>query len=365
MVTVKAINIKKSYGKTKAVKGVTLEVKDKELITLLGPSGCGKTTLLRIIAGLIQPDEGAVYFGDREVTYLPPYKRNIGFVFQRVTLFPHMNVYKNVAFGLKMRKYPKEEIDRRVKEVLKIVHMDGYENRMPNQLSGGQAQRVEIARVLATDPDVLLFDEPLSNLDAKLRDELKYEIRRIQKETGKTAIYVTHDQAEAFAISDRIYVMNDGQIEQIGTPTELYLNPKSPFVADFIGTTNFFKGKIMELTESNIKVKLDNGSIISLPLEATSKDYKVNDEVLVSTRPEDISVVEPSQDELLPIEGIEGIVERVTFMGYATRLTVDVEGTLIKVDIQGPERFKYLESKGKPLKLKFNRCSLIKVSYSY
>jgi len=360
MVSVRAVNIKKSYGETKAVRGVTLEAKDKELITILGPSGCGKTTLLRIIAGLIEADEGTVYFDDRDVTSIPPYKRNIGFVFQRIALFPHMNVYKNIAFGLKMRKHPKEEIDRRVKAVLKLVHMSGYEDRMPGQLSGGQAQRIEIARVLATDPDILLFDEPLSNLDAKLRDELKYEIKRIQRETGKTAIYVTHDQAEAFAISDRIYVMKDGQIQQIGTPIELYLNPKSSFVADFIGTTNFLRGSIAGFDGSKIKVQLYNGPLITIPPEIDFREYNVKDKVLVSVRPEDLSIVE-SHDEGRSENIIEGVVEQSTFMGHITRLLVDIGGTLVKVDIQGPERFKYLESTGKPLKLKFNRCILMKM----
>ncbi len=184
--------------------------------------------ILCIICRLIPPDGGRIFFDDRDVTHLPPDKRNIGFVFQRIALFPHMNVYKNIAFGLEMRKIPKREIKEKVKEALRLVHMEGYEDRMPSQLNGGQAQRVEIASFLATDPEVLLFDEPLSNIDAKLKDELKYEIRRIQRETRKTMIYVTHDQAEAFVISDRVYVMNNGRIEQEGTPLEIYMNPRTP-----------------------------------------------------------------------------------------------------------------------------------------
>ncbi|MEM4298061.1 MAG: ABC transporter ATP-binding protein, partial [Nitrososphaerota archaeon] len=217
MTRVETLQLVKQYETTKAVDRVSITAEDGEFITILGPSGCGKSTTLRLIAGLLTPDQGKVYFDGRDVTDLPPNKRNVGFVFQRVALFPHMNVTKNISFGLRARKIPRSEHRRRIREVLQLVHMEGFEDRMPSQLSGGQAQRVEIARVLAPDPDVLLFDEPLSNIDAKLRDELKYEIRRIQKETGKTMIYVTHDQAEAFAISDRIYVMNNGKIEQVGT----------------------------------------------------------------------------------------------------------------------------------------------------
>jgi thiamine transport system ATP-binding protein len=300
MVSVRAVDISKRFGDFLAVDHVNIEAKDKELVTLLGPSGCGKTTTLRIISGLVKPDTGKVYFGEKDVTNVPPHKRNIGFVFQKVALFPHMNVYKNVAFGLKMRKFPKNEIDRRVKEVLKLVRMEGFEERMPSQLSGGQVQRIDIARVLATDPEVLLFDEPLGHLDAKLRDDLKYEIRRIQKETGKTAIYVTHDQAEAFAISDKVYVMNHGRVQQIGTPLELYLNPQSDFVADFIGTSNFLEGTIAEVTE----------------------DPKGKDNVF------------------------EAKIERSTFLGTNTRLMIGLGNRLLKVDLYGPDRFKMVDAVG-------------------
>ncbi len=358
MVSVRVVNITKRYDDVIAVNHVNLEAKDKELITLLGPSGCGKTTTLRIIAGLIQPDEGDVYFDDRRVTDLPPYKRNIGFVFQRIALFPHMNVYSNIAFGLKMRKYPKSEIKKRVKEVLKLVRMEGFEERMPSQLSGGQAQRVEIARVLATDPDVLLFDEPLSNLDAKLRDELKYEIRRIQRETGKTAIYVTHDQAEAFAISDRIYVMKDGRIQQIGTPLELYMNPQSDFVADFIGTSNFLKGKIIDIKKENkLVIDLETGHKIESFSIANIKEYNLSDEVLISIRPEDIEL---TKDIRYSNNLIDGFIEEATFLGAITRLIVRVNEKTIKVDIYGPERFKYANMNNTKVNLHVKRFNIIK-----
>jgi len=359
MVRVRAVGITKRYGNVLAVDHVNIEAKDRELITLLGPSGCGKTTTLRIIAGLIQPDEGDVYFDERKVTDLPPYKRNIGFVFQRIALFPHMNVYNNIAFGLKMRKYPKSEIRRRVREVLELVRMEGFEDRMPSQLSGGQAQRVEIARVLATDPDVLLFDEPLSNLDAKLRDELKYEIRRIQRETGKTAIYVTHDQAEAFAISDRIYVMKDGRIQQVGTPLELYLNPLSDFVADFIGTSNFLEGKIVDIEdEKKLLIELETGHRVRSHEIANIADYEVGERVLVSVRPEDL---EPAGNaSASDVNVLDGVIKQSTFLGAITRLIVEVDGKLIKVDIHGPERFEYTRFNEGRVLLNLRRFTIIK-----
>jgi len=343
MVSVRAVDISKRFGDFLAVDHVNIEAKDKELATLLGPSGCGKTTTLRIISGLVKPDTGKVYFGEKDVTNVPPHKRNIGFVFQKVALFPHMNVYKNVAFGLKMRKFPKNEIDRRVKEVLKLVRMEGFEERMPSQLSGGQVQRIDIARVLATDPEVLLFDEPLGHLDAKLRDDLKYEIRRIQKETGKTAIYVTHDQAEAFAISDKVYVMNHGRVQQIGTPLELYLNPQSDFVADFIGTSNFLEGTIAEVTENRLKINVQDGLSLISDWMPNVQEYKVNDSIILSIRPEDIEVTEDPKGK---DNVFEAKIERSTFLGTNTRLMIGLGNRLLKVDLYGPDRFKMVDAVG-------------------
>jgi len=356
MTRVRAVNITKRYEAVAAVNRINLEAEDGKFVTLLGPSGCGKSTTLKIIAGLIYPDEGEIYFDDRNVTELPPNKRNIGFVFQRIALFPHMNVHKNIAFGLRMKHRPKEEINRKIKEVLYIVHMEGFEKRMPSQLSGGQAQRIEIARVLATDPDTLLFDEPLSNIDAKLRDELKYEIRRIQRETGKTMIYVTHDQAEAFAISDKIYVMNNGSIEQIGTPVELYVNPVTPFVASFIGSNNFLKGRILDLNPSMKVARVSSGEMeIRAPY---SNGLRVNDQVLVCIRPEDISVVgEAERSKYSNV--VQGKIDESVFAGLLTRLNVNVKGIILKIDVQGSDRFSYLNAKGKEVLLGFNKCSLI------
>ena len=226
MSTVRYAAVTKHYGATVAVHEFDLEVADKEFVTLLGPSGCGKTTTLRMTAGLIQPTSGRIWFDKRDVTNLPPRSRNIGFVFQTPALFPHLSVADNIAFGLSVKGQRKSVIAERVEEMLKLVELAGYGRRLPAQLSGGQQQRVALARVLATDPTVLLFDEPLSALDKNLRETLKYSILELQRRTAKTAIYVTHDQSEAFAISDRIVVMNGGHIEQIGTQTEIYLQPR-------------------------------------------------------------------------------------------------------------------------------------------
>ena len=228
MSTVRLDRVSKHFGSTVAVDDFELDVADGEFVTLLGPSGCGKTTTLRMIAGLVEPSGGRILFDDQDVTWLPPRKRNIGFVFQTPALFPHLSVADNIAFGLSVKGAKKDAIAARVDEMLAMVGLIGYGARLPAQLSGGQQQRVALARVLATDPRVLLFDEPLSALDKNLRDTLKYSILDLQRRTGKTAIYVTHDQSEAFAISDRIVVMNSGRIEQIGTQTDIYLQPRDP-----------------------------------------------------------------------------------------------------------------------------------------
>lgn len=359
MVSVRTVDISKKFGETVAVDHVDLEAREKEFVTLLGPSGCGKTTTLRIIAGLVRPDTGAVYFGDQNITELPPYKRKIGFVFQRIALFPHMNVAGNIAFGLKELHVSKDEIRRRTKEVLELVRMPGLEKRMPRQLSGGQAQRVEIARVLAIDPEVLLFDEPLSNLDAKLRDELKYEIHGIQRATGKTAIFVTHDQDEAFAISDRVYVMNEGAIQQVGTPVELYRDPKTQFVADFIGTSNFIPGKVTAIEQGRVEVSVDLEKPFVCADIANIGEFHEGQEVLVSLRPEDIEVTK-GEDRKQYQNVLEGLVSEATFIGLTTRLVVKVDNIALKVDVQGPERFQLAKSKGEKLFLGFDHITLVR-----
>ncbi|ASJ00448.1 ABC transporter ATP-binding protein [Thermococcus gorgonarius] len=288
-----------------------LEVRDGELLTLLGPSGCGKTTTLRIIAGL-EKAEGRVFFGEEDVTGKEPYERNIGLVFQDYALFPHMTVFDNVAFGLKLRKLPRNEIERRVREVLEVVGLEGMEKRYPEQLSGGQQQRVALARALVIEPLVLLLDEPLSNLDAKIRERLRREIRRIQRETGTTTVYVTHDQEEAMAISDRIAVMNAGKILQLGEPLELYYHPKSEFVAKFLGKAN-----LLELESKNGRACLGG-----LCFEV-GRDGRVK----VFFRPESVVVTEGNDAEVLEYEILPGRV----------RMILEVEGKEITTETPIPE----------------------------
>src|SRR5687767_13957865 len=253
MTRVQLIDVSKRFGSTLAVDSVTADIADGEFVTLLGPSGCGKTTTLRMVAGLVDPTSGQITFDGQVVNNVPPHKRNIGLAFQSHALFPHLSVARNIAFGLEVKGTPKAEIQHRVREMLQMIELSQHADRMPAQLSGGQQQRVALARMLATDPRVLLFDEPLSALDRNLRDTLKYSILDLQRRTGKTAIYVTHDQSEAFAISDRIFVMNEGRIEQLGTQTDIYLHPQSDFVAEFIGANNRLDGQV---TRSDNEVTL-------------------------------------------------------------------------------------------------------------
>ena len=237
-------NLSKRYGDHAVVAGVTLDVADGEFLVLLGPSGCGKTTTLRMIAGFVEPSHGAVRIGAIDVTYLPPWRRNTGMVFQSYALFPHMTVAENVAFGLEMRKLTKPEIAARAREALRLVQLDAYADRLPRQLSGGQQQRVALARVLAIRPDVLLLDEPLSNLDAKLREEVRVEIRELQRQLGLTTVMVTHDQEEALTVADRLVVMADGEIRQIGSQRDLYERPANRFVAGFVGRSTVLQGRV-------------------------------------------------------------------------------------------------------------------------
>jgi ABC-type Fe3+/spermidine/putrescine transport system ATPase subunit len=353
MSRVRLVNISKHYGSTVAVEKVNLDVAEGELVTLLGPSGCGKTTTLRMIAGLIEPTAGRVYFDDQDVTNLPPNTRNIGFVFQSPALFPHMSVADNIGFGLSVKGRSKSEISDRVKEVLKLVDLVSYGNRLPRQLSGGQQQRVALARVLATDPRVLLFDEPLSALDRNLRETLKYNILELQRRTGKTAIYVTHDQSEAFAISDRIAVMNQGLIEQIGSQTEIYLHPQSDFVAEFIGANNRLEGQITNLS-SEITTVQTSGLAVQCP---TRVGLKRGDAVIAYIRPEDIKVLQNGEAGAYR-NIVEGTLEQIIFEGATAQLRVGVAEQILRVDVAGAERLKLLDHRGQ-IRLGFNEVTLI------
>ena len=272
-----------------AVNDVSLDIQPGEFVTLLGPSGCGKTTTLRMIAGFESPDAGEIYLGDQAINELTPNKRDTAMVFQSYALFPHYNVYDNVAYGLKLRKTPKAEMDKRIEQILELVELSGMESRMTNQLSGGQQQRVALARALVVEPGVLLFDEPLSNLDAKLRVYMRTEIRRIQQQIGITAIYVTHDQSEAMSISDSIIIMNSGVVAQMGSPRDIYYRPNSEFVADFIGEANFLKVKVHSADAESVTVDL-NG--IRFPVQKPEAAITAGEERTVMLRPEGIRVGE-------------------------------------------------------------------------
>lgn len=297
MVKVSLDHVTKAFGSVKAVQDVSVGIGEGELFLMVGPSGCGKTTALRIIAGFYKPDTGSVRFDDKEVNDLPPYKRNTGMVFQNYALWPHMNIYDNVAFGLKIRKVPSSERVNRIKRVLDIVRMREYAERFPNQLSGGQQQRIALARALVIEPSVLLLDEPLSNLDAKLRVEMRSEIRRIQKELGITTIYVTHDQSEALAIADRIAVMNVGCISQVGTPREIYQYPENPFVASFMGEPNVIDGSIDTINKETglARVRIDKNLELEGRLPRDFSSYTVGDKVACFIRPEAVLGNEQSQ----------------------------------------------------------------------
>jgi len=355
MARVELIDISKRYGQTIAVDRVNLDIAEGEFVTLLGPSGCGKTTTLRIIAGLIEPSEGEIRFDGQVVNHVPPHKRNIGFVFQSHALFPHLTVAENIAFGLKIKRRPKSEVQRRVEEMLELVNLRGFGSRMPSQLSGGQQQRVALARVLATDPQVLLFDEPLSALDRNLRDQLKYSILELQRRTKKTAIYVTHDQSEAFAISDRICVMNHGRVEQVGTQLDIYLRPRTEFVANFVGDNNVLAGSVVRVWERDGQ-RLVGVRAGALELHAVdTQGLQPGESVLAFVRPENIEVL---GDGIVPEDEpiLDGLVEQVVFEGPTVRFLVDVGGSPVRVTASGPQRLTLLGSAGRRVRL---RCHAV------
>ena len=286
---------------------INLDIHEKEFVTILGPSGCGKTTTLRIIGGFVEPESGDVIFDGNRINGLPPHKRNVNTVFQKYSLFPHLNVYDNVAFGLKLKKLPKNEIKQKVTKMLAVVDLKGYEKRPVQKLSGGQQQRVAIARALVCDPDIILLDEPLGALDLKLRKDMQLELKEIQKNTQKTFIYVTHDQEEALTMSDRVVVMNNGVIEQTGTPEDIYNEPVNAFVADFIGEANILNGIMID----DCRIR-----ILGKELECVDKGFGKNTPVDVVIRPEDIIITPPDKGQLT------GVVEKVTFKGVHYEMSI-------------------------------------------
>lgn len=316
MYAVELENIVKRFGNVVAVDHVSVKVRENEFFSLLGPSGCGKTTTLRIIAGLEEPDEGTVRLHGADVTDIPTHKRNIGMVFQHLALFPHMNVFDNIAFGLKMKKVPKNEIRERVKGILEIVRLEGLENRRIHQLSGGQQQRVALARALVIEPSVLLLDEPLGALDLKIRQHMMVELKNIQRRVGTTFVYVTHDQTEAMTMSDRIAIMRDGRIQQIGSPTEVYYKPANTFVASFIG-------EAVNLIEGEVRDGMLSGSPLG-PINVTGSDVK--GKAALAIRPEMVQV----GLELSGLENIfEGVIQSAIFKGSYTEYRIEVEGLTI------------------------------------
>ena len=304
-------NVSKSFDGEIVLKNLSLDIHDKEFITLLGPSGCGKTTTLRIIGGFVEPDEGDVCFMGERINDLPPYKRNVNTVFQRYALFPHLNVFENIAFGLRVHRTPEKEIVERVEKMIALVNLKGFEKRSVTTLSGGQQQRVAIARALVNNPKVLLLDEPLAALDLKLRKDMQKELKNIQQQTGITFIYVTHDQEEALSMSDTIVVMADGEIQQIGSSTDIYNEPKNAFVADFIGESNILDGIMLD----DLKVKF-SGHVF----DCVDKGFGKNKPVDVVVRPEDVDIVSTEKGML------RGTVTSVTFKGVRWEIIVDIGG---------------------------------------
>lgn len=303
-------NVTKSFGDNVILKNFDFKVKKDEFLTILGPSGCGKTTILRLIGGFEEPDEGKILFNGEDITNKEAYERKINTVFQKYALFPHMNVYKNIAFGLNIKKMDKNLIKEKVREVLKLVNLSGFENREIESLSGGQQQRIAIARALVNEPEVLLLDEPLGALDLKLRQAMQIELKRIQKSVGITFIYVTHDQEEALSMSDTVVVLNDGEIQQMDSPLNIYNEPKNAFVADFIGESNIIEAKMLE----DYKVRF-----LDYDFPCVDSGFNKMEDVEVVVRPEDVLLVDENYQ-------IEGTVTSLVFKGVHYEMTVDVDG---------------------------------------
>jgi len=316
MASIQLDGVTKRFGPVVAVRGLSLQVREGELLTLLGPSGCGKTTTLRLLAGFLTPEEGRIFFGELDVTRLAPEHRNVGIVFQNYALFPHMTVAQNVAFGLEVRGLPGREIRSRVREILERVQLRGLEQRYPHQLSGGQQQRVALARALVINPEVLLLDEPLANLDAKLREEMRFYIRHLQQEFRITTIYVTHDQAEAMALADRIALLRDGVLQQVARPEEIYRRPQSKWVADFVGVCNFIPGRVLGQEDGFLVVQTPVGL---LRCSGTAGPGRV----LVCVRPESLRPQAEGPNR------IAGVVRSRTFLGNLLDVRVSCPGEVV------------------------------------
>ncbi|MDC0868024.1 ABC transporter ATP-binding protein [Paracoccaceae bacterium] len=331
MVAVVLSNLIKTFGDFTAVDDISLAIEEGEFFSMLGPSGCGKSTTLRMIAGFEETDVGRIEVGGVDVSQSPPEEREIGFVFQNYAIFPHMNAYDNIAFGLKLRKFNNDQIDKRVRDAMEQVGMAGYENRFQTELSGGQQQRVALARVLITQPRILLLDEPLSALDKNLREEMKFWIKDLQKSLGITTIYVTHDQGEALTMSDRIAVMRDGKISQVGTPKEIYERPENQFVTEFMGESNLLAGKVVSNQGETCNLSIGTHTV-SAPVRVGTK---LNDEVILAIRPERVLIA--AEAKSAPDNALQLPLKSVTYQGSLIRFQMDLGGQELVAEV--PNRF--------------------------
>ena len=328
MATVELVNVRKVYRETEAVRRLSLRIEEGEFFSLLGPSGCGKTTTLRMVAGFVHPTEGDVFIGGQNVTGMPPERRNIGIVFQNYAIFPHMNVFGNIAYGLKVRKLGEQEIKRRVEAALATVGLTGYEGRYQRELSGGEQQRVALARVLVIEPRILLLDEPLSALDKKLREEMKFWIKDLQRRLQITTIYVTHDQNEALTMSDRLAVMDKGVIEQIGTPRAIYEHPASRFVTDFIGESNILQGEVIGVADGIVEIAFAGQRVVA----PRTRDLVVGEPVSFVVRPENVKL--GGQANGPASNAVHGALRHETYQGALVRYEIDVAGQSIVAEVQ-------------------------------
>ena len=320
--------VNKYFEKNHIVKNASIKVREGEFISLLGPSGCGKTTTLRMIAGFEEVTDGKIILNNQEITNLPPFERDTGMVFQNYALFPHMTVQQNISFGLRMRNKGGKEILIKTQNVLKLIRLERYGDRMPHQLSGGQQQRVALARALAIEPSILLLDEPLSNLDAILREEMQIEIKQIQKHLGITSIFVTHDQIEALALSDRIFLMDDGEIVESGTPKDVYYNPGSKFAANFIGKSNLIKGNVIDIIDKSLLIKSSD----DITFKCSNKnDFKINDYVSVFIRLENIKFSIDTENYISNVNRLSVKVKMVSFLGPTIEYICSIGGREIKI----------------------------------
>ena len=352
-------NLNKSFGALHVLKDFNLEIAQGEVVTLLGPSGCGKTTCLHLVAGIETADSGIIYLRGQSVNAVPPRKRRVGMVFQRWALFPHMTVYENVAFGLKMRKLGKKEIDSKVKEILQVVRLPQVTDKFPSQLSGGMQQRIGLARAIVVEPDILLLDEPFSNLDELLRREMEVEMRRIQEHLRITTLFVTHNQEEALIMSDRVAVMWDGRIVQIGSPLEIYNRPKNEFVCTFVGDVNCLEGQVKRVDDTLVVIQSGNLQLVATP----SPELQVGKRALVTLRPERIDIVEGHSGSSSRDNSIPATIKERIYKGSSLTYYLDASGTSLQV-VRHARGDGTLHNIGDPVSIEFDASDLVVLELS-